>query len=401
MKQLNEIQKKKTLILILTIIGLITTIKLAIIYFQANFNPFALSSFCSVNEFIDCDGVAKTNESQFLGVPLALWGILLYVFMFLMLFVDKLKNYKLLKFLEVFKNPLAYLASLGLISFSISMILLCVSLFEIKKLCILCAATYIINLIIGLVATDFKNGGFIASIKQSYTDLVDALNIKKYAIAFASVVIAACCLLGYTNATHVLAPQVKRSAGISEFVNAKTNKYIVTGNILGDKNGAVKVYVFSDYQCPICKAHNIMMHKLAKELKNVEIVHKNLPLDMECNSYLINPFHEGSCTAARYALAAEEQGRFWDINSILFEKKPKTEAEILEIAAELDFDIEKLIDDADSIEVSNRLRKEIDFANQNGINGTPTIVLNRKIIVGIKPYDEFKALLIKAGARNR
>ena len=61
-------QKKKIAVGILAFIGLITTIKLAVIYYQANFNPYALSSFCSVNEFIDCDGVAKTNESQFLGV---------------------------------------------------------------------------------------------------------------------------------------------------------------------------------------------------------------------------------------------------------------------------------------------------------------------------------------------
>ena len=126
--------KKKIAIGIIAIIGFITTIKLAIIYYNANFNPYALSSFCSVNDFIDCDGIAKTTESQFLGIPLAYWGMFLYAFILLMLFVQKLKNLKFLKFLEVFKNPLDYIASLGLISFLISMSLLCLSLFEIKKL---------------------------------------------------------------------------------------------------------------------------------------------------------------------------------------------------------------------------------------------------------------------------
>ena len=65
--------KKKVAIGIIAAIGFITTIKLAIIYYNANFNPYALSSFCSVNDFIDCDGIARTTEAQFLGIPLAYW----------------------------------------------------------------------------------------------------------------------------------------------------------------------------------------------------------------------------------------------------------------------------------------------------------------------------------------
>ncbi|MBQ2611959.1 vitamin K epoxide reductase family protein, partial [bacterium] len=144
---MDNMVKKKLWVGILAFIGFLTTVKLAFIYYDANFNPYALSSFCSINEFIDCDGVAQTRESQFFGIPLALWGLILYSFIFLMLGADKLKNIKLFKFMEVFKNPLDYIASLGFVSFIISVTLLCVSLFEIKKLCILCALTYILNLL--------------------------------------------------------------------------------------------------------------------------------------------------------------------------------------------------------------------------------------------------------------
>ena len=88
--------KKKISIAAIAGVGILTTIKLAIIYYNANFNPYALSSFCSVNEFIDCDGIAKTPEAQFLGIPLAYWGMFYYAFVFLMLFAPKLKNIKLL-----------------------------------------------------------------------------------------------------------------------------------------------------------------------------------------------------------------------------------------------------------------------------------------------------------------
>ena len=381
--------KKKILIASLAIIGFLTTIKLAIIYYNANFNPYALASFCSVNDFIDCDGIAKTTESQFLGIPLAYWGMFLYLFMLFMLCVDKLKNVKLLKFLEVFKNPLDYIASLGLISFCISILLLCLSLFEIKKLCVLCAFTYILNFLIGCIATDFKNGHFIHSIKQSFSDFKDAIKNKAYLIAFIIVMLIAGTGLAYTRISYIFAPQVKQQKGFKEFTKAKFNKYAVKGNVLGDENAKVIVYVYSDYQCPICYAHNIMMHKLAKEVKGIKIVHKNMPLDTECNSYLRSPFHEGSCISAKYALAAEKQGKFWDINDVLFQNKPTTEIEILDLVQDMGFDIEKLKKDAHSKEISDQIKSEIDQAYSKGIEGTPATMIGNDVYVGIKNFKDY------------
>ena len=123
-RELNINTIKKIFILILSLIGFITTIKLMIIYIDSNFNPYALPSFCSINEFIDCDGVAQTIHSQFLGIPLAIWGMSLYIFIIFLIFADTLKKIKFLSFLEVFKNPLAYIATLGLISFFISILFL-------------------------------------------------------------------------------------------------------------------------------------------------------------------------------------------------------------------------------------------------------------------------------------
>ena len=101
--------KKKVAIGVISLIGIITTIKLAIIYYNANFNPYALASFCSINEFIDCDGIAKTTEAQFLGIPLAYWGLFFYSFVFLMMFAPKLKDFKLLKFKFPFPSKISFI----------------------------------------------------------------------------------------------------------------------------------------------------------------------------------------------------------------------------------------------------------------------------------------------------
>lgn len=392
---------KKIVIFILTFIGFLTTIKLAIIYFNANFNPYALSSFCSINEFIDCDGIAKTTESQFFGIPLALWGMFLYLFIALMLVADKLKESRFFKFMEVFKNPLDYITALGIISFVISMILLCISLFEIKKICILCAFTYLINLLIALVAADYKNGGIIKAFKNSVVDFIDALKIKKYLIAFIIVALAAIGFLTYTTTSYILTPQVKSAKEFKEFISTKHNKYAVKGNILGDEDAKTVIYAYTDYRCPICSAYNIMIHKAVKELKNVKIIHKNLPLDMECNKYLKQPFHEGSCQMARYAAAAERQGKFWEINSLFFEKQPNSEDEILKIAESVGLDTEKLKKDANSYQIKKQIQNDIEEAASHGINGTPTTVIGDNVYIGIKPYNGLKQLFIEAGAQKR
>ena len=98
--------KKKTIfIAIFALIGLALTLELAFIFFKVNFNEQYAASFCSVNNLIDCDGVAKTNYSLFLGIPLALWGMFYYFLTLFLNFVhiiqDKFKN----TIFDVFKNP--------------------------------------------------------------------------------------------------------------------------------------------------------------------------------------------------------------------------------------------------------------------------------------------------------
>ena len=400
---MDKVLKKKIWVFILSLIGFITTIKLAMIYYDANFNPYALASFCSINDFIDCDSVAKTTESQFWGIPLAYWGMFLYLFIIMLLFANKLKNIKFLKFLEVFKNPLDYIASLGLISFIISMTLLFISLHEIRKLCVLCAATYILNFIIGAVAVDFKDGGFGKAIKQSFLDFVDAIKVKKYLIMFIAVMLAAAGFLTYTTMSNVFTPQIQKKKDFQEFVKAKYNKYTVVGNQLGDKDGKVIVEIYSDYRCPICRSHNIMMHKLAKELKNVKFVHHNFPLCTDCNPYILQTLggHEDSCMLARYAYAAEKQGNLWGMNTVLFDAKPKDETAVLEYAKQMKLDVNKLQKDANSQEAMFALRNDIQMAADRGFNGTPVTVVNGKPYTGVKPYKEFKDWMIEQGALPR
>jgi predicted DsbA family dithiol-disulfide isomerase len=144
-----------------------------------------------------------------------------------------------------------------------------------------------------------------------------------------------------------------------------------------------------------------MIHKAVKELKGFNVVHVNLPLDMECNSHLSSPFHEGSCRMARYSMAAEKQGKLWDMDAKFFEKHPASDEEILAIAEKVGLDINKLKEDANSAEIFDAVKKSVDDAYASEINATPTMVINGKKHVGMMAYSELKKLLEENGAKSR
>ena len=388
----NKNKLKFLSILTIAIVGFVTTIKLAMIYYDANFNKYAMDSFCHINEFIDCDGIAKTRDAQFLGIPLAYWGMFLYLFIIFQLFVDKLKNIKIFSILNVFKNPMTYIAALGYISFAVSMSLAAISIFSIKKLCILCVFTYFLNLLIALIATDKSEGffrGFVNTFKTSIVDFIQG--VKDYTIPFIVAILLASSFLAYTKISYVFVPHIKRMDAIKPFIDAKTHKYAVKGNLLGKKDGKVLI-VFSDYICPICRVYDRMLYKLAR-YENIRVVHMNYPLDKECNKYISYNMHPKACMMSRYAIASEMQGKFWEMNAALFDKEPKTEADVLKIAEELDLDIDKLKADAQSERVKRKLARDINFAHFKKVRGTPGIIFDKKLHMGLRPYYELKDIV--------
>ena len=398
----NFIKRKYILITILVILGLLISADLAYIYYQANYNQYAFPSFCSISEFIDCDGIARTTESQFLGVPLAYWGILLYSFIGMLLCVDFLKKIPFLKFLEVFKNKFHYIAALGFISFTISMILLCVSIFHIHKLCYMCCITYVINLCIGIVAVQKLDKHIIGAVKQSWEDLLEGLKPLPYRIAFIAVMICAVGFLGWATVSAKFSPALKFSREIGQYARAKHNKYAVKGNLLGSEaKDAIILHVYSDYQCPICYASNIMIHRIAKEFSNIRVEHHSLPLDTDCNKYLTQPFHQGSCISAKYADAAAEQGKFWEVHNLFFEKKPQTEEKVLETlkASNIQLDMDKLTKDAKSKNIENKIQDDIEFAAKMGQIATPAMRINADFQVGVKGYPDLKKWVISHGGK--
>ena len=393
------IDKKKLGIQILSLVGIIITIKLACIYYVANFQQYALSSFCSINDFIDCDGAARSILAQFWGIPLAYWGLFFYLTVLFLTFVDKLKNVRFLGFLNVFKNPMSYITFLGTIAFVVSMVLAGMSLFKINKLCILCLITYFIDLVIAMIAFGAKPKQFVQAMKDTFVDFI--AGVKSYPKTFVVLLIMATSFLCYSGITDNFVPHIKKHKSIMKYRKITYNPYRVMGNELGDSNGTVVIELYSDYVCPLCYIHNIMLHQAVKELSNVKIVHHNLPFDKECNPYININMHPGACYMSRAAIASRNQGNYWGMSSLLYENQPQKEEDLLKLVEELGMDKAKFLKDMEAESTYKEIEDEVSKANEMGLDATPTMFVNGEEYVGVKPYYELKDILIEHGAKKR
>lgn len=394
-----NIDKKKLTVQILAFAGLLLSIKLACIYYVANYEKYALSSFCSINEFVDCDGAARSTVSQFWGIPLAYWGIFFYITVLFLTVVDRFKKFRFLKFLEVFKNSMSYISMLGTLAFTCSMVLAGLSIFKIHKLCILCFITYFIDLFIAIVASSGSLKNLVSSFKTTVIDFI--AGAKQYTKTFIVLLILATSFLVYSGTTYSFVPHIKQQKAIMKYRNMKFNPYRVQGNTLGAEDGDVVIELYSDYVCPICYIENIMLHEAVKDFSNIKIIHHNLPFDKECNPYISINMHPNACFMAKGAIAAGKQGNYWEMSSLLYENQPTNINAMLKLAEQLGFNKDKFVKDLEADTTSKEIEKELFQANKLEIDSTPTIYINGDKIVGVKPYYELKDLLIEHGAKPR
>lgn len=385
--------KRNIAIIIIAIIGLICSFDLVYIFIKTNFLNDNIPSFCTVNNFIDCDGVAKTNFSVVFGIPLAIWGVILYCLFLLLALVDKIQKKLPNSIFKVFKNPLAYISTIGFIAFACSISLAIISVTLIEKVCVLCVATYFLNLAIAIIA---KNKiSFFQNLKTTILDFWGG--VKEYTALFIICAVFGVSLLAYLTATNVLAPNVYKHNNFTQFSEMSADDYKTNGNRLGNKDGKVKIYIYSDFQCPYCKVTNKMFQKLAYENKNVEVFHVNLPLDKACNKHVQKTVHKGSCELAKYAIAAREQENYWGMISEIYGAKGAVNFE--KIAKKLNLDYTKLKSDANSEKIAKILDSEIELCMANNINVTPTYTIDGIKFLGGSPYEEIKKRVRQAENR--
>jgi protein-disulfide isomerase len=235
------------------------------------------------------------------------------------------------------------------------------------------------SLVPALFALAVCAGGPSAS-AQSFNDTqrsdIESI-VHNYLIAHPEVLEEAMTELSKRQAA---AEQVKHEAVIAE--NAKAIFNSPRGVVLGNKDGDVTFVEFFDYNCGYCKRAMADMLDLLKTDPKLKVVLKEFPV-----------LSEGSVEAAKVAVAARMQDpkKYLDFHTkLLGGRGPADKARALAAAKDAGYDTGRIEKDMSSPEVKATIEENLKLAEEMGLNGTPSYVIGKQIVVGAIGLDGLK-----------
>ncbi len=144
----------------------------------------------------------------------------------------------------------------------------------------------------------------------------------------------------------------------------------------GNPKGKVTVVEFFDYQCPHCVEMTPVIEGLIQKNPDVKVVFKDFPIRGMASEL-----------AAKAALAAQEQGKYFELHKALMESKqqPLTEEIIYALAQTAGLDVDKLKTAMKSDKVNQQIKANYKLAQQLKLLGTPAIFVAKSDITKTSP----------------
>ena len=153
----------------------------------------------------------------------------------------------------------------------------------------------------------------------------------------------------------------------------------------GPESAPVTVVEFTDFECPYCLRAQPSIERLRAEYPDsVRVVFKHFPLS----------FHKRAINAHRAALAAGEQGKFWEMHDRIFENPRALDAETMrEHARALGLDEARFEQSFASDRLAEQIDRDVAEGRAAGVRGTPAFFINGRLLSGAQPFDRFKEMV--------
>jgi protein-disulfide isomerase len=182
--------------------------------------------------------------------------------------------------------------------------------------------------------------------------------------------------------------------GPNPFGSARAKLQAASGPSRGGENPSIQIVEFSDLECPHCKAAQPVVEKLMTDFPQVRFVFQQYPLPAT--------MHPWALKAAEYADCAgqTDKAAFWKYIDAIFDGQggialATADDKLKELATASGLDADKIAACAARLETEARVNKSHELGDSLGVNQTPTVFINGRMVLGIGsiPYDNLKTLV--------
>lgn len=186
------------------------------------------------------------------------------------------------------------------------------------------------------------------------------------------------------------AQEEEKKARDAEFANPLKPEIQEGRVIFGNKDAAITIVEYSDFQCPYCARGYQTVKEVEKQYGDkVRIVFKHLPLD----------FHPLAMPAAKYfeAIAKQDPKKAEKFHDMVFENqgmlKDKGEAYFKEVAKKVGADVKKVETDIKDEAIAKKIADDMEEAKKFNMSGTPGFIINGVSLRGAYPFPSFKEII--------
>jgi protein-disulfide isomerase/uncharacterized membrane protein len=349
-------------------------------HYNLHFGTGEVSSLCNINETFNCSAVSASQYSEFLGVPMALWGGLANFVILLLTFSFAMS--------EDEKKPAArrnLLLTSGFV-LATSIVMGSISGFILSKLCLFCMATYLLSIL--------TFASIWLGFKAPASKITSAPKVGDFIPLVVMTVIA--FFVGFIARDQIQKSYVQQDLGpiiqglVSEWQSAPVTPIQLVEPLVegatADK-ARMTIIEFADFRCIHCKHASPVLKAFVDSHPDVRLEFQPWPLDGECNTKI--PSANGaSCLLARAVLCAEEKGKAgWKAHAYIYghELYPtlaSVESALPEIAAAAGVNPQEFATCAQSDAAKETVRKQAAVGSALDLKGTPTFYVNGKFLSG-------------------
>ncbi len=341
-------------------------------HYELNYGEATGKLLCDISSTFSCSAASASRFAEFLGVPMALWGLLANLG-YLLLAVWEPPSSP-----ESRSGPRTALLSIAVILLGASVIMGLISIIALSSICPFCLATYVLSVVTAIGAL------------KSYAP---GLQFK---IQLAPVLLGGFLLVGGFIANDILRSSYAGPSGdamaraaLSEWKANPALEIAATDPLaFGPERADAKLTLieFADFRCIHCKMAVPPMKAFLASHPDTRLEFYAWPLDGECNTS-IQQNNGASCLLARIVWCARSKAsKGWEAHSHVFDRfeewrtSDAVRSAIPSIATHLAVDIATLQQCADSDEAKTAVSKQAQLGSSLNLRGTPTVFANGKLL---------------------